>query len=605
MLCLPFFIVRPTPDTMGPATPSSSPARCVAPDSLLLWWGFFTGISFLLPNHDLPWLAFQEEACAALAIAPLIVWVVTRPTLRIPALAGVPAALGVVCVLQWLAGLVLFRGDALMGLLYWWGAALAVVVGANLMTVAGTPTDGRPMQNARLQASGQDALLFQWIGIILACIVSLAICIHQWLDLQLLGLFVADLRPRSRPYGNLAQPNQLSTLFFLGLTGVAYLFEARKLSGFGASLAALVMVAGVVITQSRAGILIAAALVLLFYVVRARCHLKVSVWMPLVLVALYAAGSYFWPLINHWLLISDHAIRAIDRVQPGQRAIYWRSMLDAIMDQPMAGFGFNQINMAQRATALDYPATFGFFESSHNLMLDMLVWFGVPIAILAMIGLGLWLFLVLKRMYSGQTWVLTAAIVVLLTHSMVEFPFYYAYYLLPAGVWAGALSSLTGFGGGFRFAPKMSIYSLRLMALVVIVLSALVGEEYLRWEEDWRTAAFEAQKYTNTPPAFERKYVLLDQIQDTLWFSRFEIKRNTSESEMKRARRIASRESGSMVMFKYAQLAAVNGYTDEAIRYLKLYQSLHSKVAGESARRDWLRAGMQWKEISEIPFPSL
>lgn len=590
---------------MGQATHSSSPTRSIAPDSLLLWWGFFTGIAFLLPNHDLPWLAFQEEACAALAIAPLIVWVVTRPTLRIPALAGVPAAMGVVCVVQWLGGLVLFRGDAIMGLLYWWGAALAVVVGANLVPVTGAPASGQPGQSARLSTLGRDALQFQWVAIILACIVSLAICIHQWLDLQLLGLFVADLKPRSRPYANLAQPNQLSTLFFLGVIGVCQLYETRKLSGFGASLAALVMVAGVVITQSRSGILIAAALLLLFYVLRGRCRLRTPAWMPLLLVALYAAGSYFWPLINHWLLVSDHAIRAIDRVQPGQRAIYWRSMLDAIADRPMAGFGFSQANMAQRATALDYPATFGFFESSHNLVLDMLVWFGVPVAVLAMLGLGLWFFQILKRVDSGQLWALAAAIVVLLTHSMVEFPLYYAYYLLPAAICAGALCSLTGARGEFRIGLKMPIYGLRVMALITIVLSVFIVEEYLRWEEDWRTAAFEAQKYTGTPPAFERKYILLDQIQDTLWFSRFEIKRNIPKSEMTRARRIASRESGSMIMFKYAKLAALNGHTDEAVRYLKLYQSLHSKIAGESARRDWLRAGLQWNEIAAIPFPAL
>ena len=590
---------------MGQATPPSSPARRVAPDSLLLWWGFFTGISFLLPNHDLPWLAFQEEACAALAIAPLIVWVATRPTLRIPALAGVPAAMGVVCVVQWLGGLVLFRGDAIMGLLYWWGATLAVVVGANLVPVGSTSTGGRPRQGASSLAPERDALQFQWVAIILACIVSLAICVHQWLDLQLLGLFVADLKPRSRPYGNLAQPNQLSTLFYLGLTGVCYLYETKKLSGFGASLAALVMVAGVVITQSRSGILIAAALLLLFYVLRSRCRLRTPAWMPFLLVALYAAGSYFWPFINHWLLGADHAIRAIDRVQPGQRAVYWRSMLDAIADRPMAGFGFTQANMAQRATALDYPATFGFFESSHNLVLDMLVWFGVPVALLAMVGLGLWFSQILKRVDSGQLWALAAAIVVLLTHSMVEFPLYYAYYLLPAAIWAGALCSLTGAQSEFRIGFKMSMYGLRIMALITVMLSIFIVEEYFRWEEDWRTAAFEAQKYIDTPPAFERKHALLDQIQDTLWFSRFEIKRGIPEVEMTRARRIASRESGSMVMFKYAKLAALNGHADEAVRYLKLYQSLHSKIAGEGARRDWLLAGQQWNEIAAIPFPSL
>ncbi len=591
---------------MDQATHLPPPVSSFAPDSLLLWWGFFTCISFLLPNHDLPWLAFQEEACAALAIAPLIVWTATRSTLRIPAIAGVPAAIGVVCVLQWLSGLVLFRGDAIMGLLYWWGAALAIVVGANLVSGTGdVPVIDKGRHGIALSIPIRDALQFQWVAIILACIVSLAICIHQWLDLQLLGLFFADLKPGSRPYGNLAQPNQLSTLFFLGLIGVCYLYETSKMSGFGATLTALVMVAGVVVTQSRSGILITVALLVLFYAMRRRCHLKTPSWIPPSLVALFAGGSYFWPLINHWLLISDHALRAIDRVQPGQRAIYWRSMLDAIANRPMAGYGFTQVNMAQRATALDYPATYGFFESSHNLLLDMLVWFGIPIAGLALFFLGVWFYRILKNADSGKVWAPAAAIIVLLTHSMVEFPLYYAYYLLPAAIWMGSLCSLTKKHRDFETNTSAPIYGIRAAALIVIVLSGLIIEEYLQWEEDWRTAAFQAQKYEGTPPAFERKYILLDQIQDTLWFSRLKIRKNVPDSEMTRAQRIASKESGSMVMFKYAQLAALNGHTDEAIRYLKLYQSLHSKIANESARRDWLRAGLQWKEIAAIPFPNI
>jgi hypothetical protein len=188
---------------------------------------------------------------------------------------------------------------------------------------------------------------------------------------------------------------------------------------------------------------------------------------------------------------------------------------------------------------------------------------------------------------------------------MVEFPLYYAYYLLPAAIWMGYLCSLTKKHRDFEANTSAPIYGIRATALIVIVLSGLIIEEYLQWEEDWRTAAFQAQKYEGTPPAFERKYILLDQIQDTLWFSRLKIRKNMPDSEMERAQRIASKESGSMVMFKYAQLAALNGHTDEAIRYLKLYQSLHSKIASESARRDWLRAGLQWKEIAAIPFPNI
>ena len=52
------------------------------------------------------------------------------------------------------------------------------------------------------------------------------------------------------------------------------------------------------------------------------------------------------------------------------------SMIDAIGRSPWAGYGWGQIGVAQTATALDYPATHEFFDSSHNLLIDLALWAG-------------------------------------------------------------------------------------------------------------------------------------------------------------------------------------------------------------------------------------
>lgn len=565
------------------------------PVLLMLWVALFTGLSFLLPNHYSPWLAFQEEWCAALAVAPVIVWALMQQRPSVPVLAWVAWVAGVFVAMQWITGLVLFRGDAAMVLLYWWGFALAIVAGATLVKQAYERTK-----------SPLNILAPMWLAVILACVVSLGVVVHQWLDLSLLEVLVVALRPGHRPYGNLAQPNQLSTLFFLGLMGTAFLFEASRIGALAGTLSAAVMCLGLVITQSRSALLIIVWLLIAFFFLRRRSSLRIHPAVPIAFTGAYVGLSLAWPAINHWLLISDSAIRAIDRTTAGQRAIYWRSMLDAIADHPWWGFGFQQLNMAQRATALDYPATYGFFESSHNLVLDLMGWAGVPFALIVLGCAAVWFVGQWRSVSDGMAWATLATLGVFGVHSMVEFPLYYAYFLIPAGIWVGALTAASrahvNMGGIPSWRPAVrALWSI--VALVCASLFVWVSDEYLAWEEDWRTATFEEMGYANTPPPATRKVVLLDQIGDFLWFSRYEAKPGMSEQDLRRAERIAKRESNAMVMFKYAKVAAMNGDSKRALHYLLLYQSLHSKRAYAQARKDWLNAAETWPQLQRIVPP--
>ena len=577
------------------------------PALLTLWLALFTGVSFLLPNQYSPWLSFQQEWCAALAVAPLALWAVFRSDLSVPRLAWVALLAGALAALQWAAGLVLFHGDAAMALLYWWGLGLAMIAGASVV-------DDGAQRAAKLAAPARDAapqnplsvMAPVWAAVVLACVVSFGVVIHQWLDLSLLGLFVVDLKPGHRPYGNLAQPNQLSTLFVFGLMGAAFLFEARRIGMWAGMLAAAVMCGGLVITQSRSALLIVLWLLFAYFALRRRSGLRIRPIVPIALTATYGGLSLAWPSINHFLLISDSAVRAIDRTTAGQRAIYWRSMLDAIADHPLWGYGFQQVNMAQRATALDYPATYGFFESSHNLVLDLMGWAGVPIALLVLGCATVWFIRQLRTLSDGLAWATLATLGAFGVHSMVEFPLYYAYFLLPVGILTGALSARPRSSRAQQIESRTPLVRTTWVsvALACAALYVWVTDEYLAWEEDWRTAVFEEKGYANTPPPVVRQVVLLDQIGDFLWFSRLEPRRAMSASDLERSYRLAQRESNAMVMFKYAKVAALNGEPERAAEYLRLYQSMHSRRAYRQARADWLEASKVWSEMERVALPA-
>lgn len=97
----------------------------------------------------------------------------------------------------------------------------------------------------RLQAYALLAMLMT-----VGAVVSVYIALNQWLKLPG-SIWMADLSPGARPFANLAQPNNLATLLCLGLAGVIYMFETRRLGVWVSSGLAIFLFFGLALTQSR------------------------------------------------------------------------------------------------------------------------------------------------------------------------------------------------------------------------------------------------------------------------------------------------------------------------------------------------------------------
>jgi len=115
------------------------------------------------------------------------------------------------------------------------------------------------------------------------------------------------------------------------------------------------------------------------------------------------------------------------------------------MQQPWTGVGMGQYNFAWTLTPFPGRPT-AFFDHSHNLPLQMLVELGVPFGLLVLALLLTALGLAAKRAWqvdgeAGSQG--RAAFVMLLLiglHSLLEYPLWYAYFLLPtAWAWGFAL----------------------------------------------------------------------------------------------------------------------------------------------------------------------
>lgn len=567
-------------------------------NKFLLWMGGVLCLAYLLPNHYSPWLSVHQELGAAIAFAPLLIWACVRFS-AIPSLAIGAAALSMVPLLQLATGQLYFAADGWIAAMYLMGFAHAVLAGACCVE-----------QFDRSKGSALTVLVTPWMGLLLAALVSVGIAIYQWLMLGDRGIYVAEMPPNGRPFGNLAQPNQLATLLLLGVAGVLFLWEAGKLHAATALAAALMLVFGLVLTGSRSVVLTLVWLVPAYGLMRRRCHLRTTPAAVAAVIAFYVLVSVSWSSLNNLLLLASDVNTAVDRMgDPGIRKVFWQSMLDAIGRAPWAGYGWGQIGVAQTATALDYPATHSFFDSAHNVFLDLALWNGLPLALLVTVGLLLWLVWQVRQCRDPLSFAVLVAVGAVLSHAMVEYPLSYAYFLLPVGLWMGALSAAhpSAFDR-IRFVSPSTI-SHGLVATVgvgMLSLCVIVAGEYFPFEADWRLMRFQEARignleHTESPPA-----TILTNLRAFMQFSRTEAKPGMSVSDLEGMRKVSERYAYASSMYRYALAQALNQQTEGAQQTLRKLCQMQTPAACLSARQDWNELTRnRYPQLMDAPFPEI
>ena len=412
----------------GAALPSSQPARLGA--GWLLWILLLT-LGWLLPAKFPPWLTFDLEitmVAASMTLAGGLILTSGVAPWRIP-LAAVPVLLlAAVPLLQWLAGLVTYLGDAALASLYLLALAGAIVCAHRAYE--------------RLASVWLDAFFG---AIVLAAVLSTALALYQWLGLSGLGQAATKLSEGARPYANFGQPNHLATLLGWGLMGLWWHWQRGKLPGWVATgLAAFVLV-GVASTQSRTAWLFMA----LIAVGAAVFHRPLDSRRAAPVLLGLALG--FILLVSQWERIDAalglqvaHPLE--DRLKASRRLPNWQMLIDGLSQQPWFGYGWQQVHAAQQAAVLDHPKTLEALDHSHNLVLDLLIWNGVPLgALLVVLGFVWWwrTGAAARRQSDPAAALVFLALSVSLVHAMLEYPHSYAYFLIPAGLMVGSLCALT------------------------------------------------------------------------------------------------------------------------------------------------------------------
>lgn len=228
--------------------------------------------------------------------------------------------------------------------------------------------------------------------------------------------------------GNLRQRNQLASLLSIGILAVLS-WRTMGLS-LGHSLWMLALLAvGLAATASRTGLLqillIAAWLVWHRSASKGREAFHLSGF----LLAVYALAAWLLP----WLLqlisgqVTDNAVSRLASFEGcGSRQVLWTNMLYLLAQQPMYGWGWDQLRFVHYVT--EYPAErfCSILGNAHNLPLHMAFVWGVPAAALGILGFLMWVIRATPwRDVSPSQQLAWGVLGVMAVHSLLEYPLWY------------------------------------------------------------------------------------------------------------------------------------------------------------------------------------
>lgn len=554
---------------------------------------FMLALGLLVPDHFLPWPAFRHDVVVGVGFLPLIFCMAWR-RISIPKIAVLLVFLSVLPLLQMAAGEIAFWGDGWISWLYILSAALAMISATSLM--------GRSVLENPLQ--GLQPIV---IALVVAAIFSVGISLAQWLKLDLLSEFVSAPPEGARFGGNLAQPNQLATLLLVGLACGIFLFENKTLSAFSGIALASFLLFGLVLTQSRMVFLVLTFALVLYFGLRRQACLQLPKKTILFFAGFFVSANFAWPSINSALLLRE-PVSMLERTTKDVRVNLWIGMIDAIGRAPWFGYGWGQVSVAQQAVALEHPATYAPFESAHNIFLDIAIWAGLPVVLI----FSTWLFLWFKRQIANCRDPLSFGILLVVgmifCHAMVEYPLAYAYILLPACFFMGALSrsEIIDVGNNARLDSffRVTFIGANIIALVGFVV---VTFEYIRFEDDWRRLRFSLAKISTQEEANYFKPKFLTHLREYAELAKTVPERGMPEKKLLWMKQVSERFGQPSVLTKYAVAAALNGKQKDAARSIALICKTQLPRVCDQVVKNWeiISADPDYPEFKAVDLTAL
>lgn len=407
----------------------------------------------LIAAHDPPSITFYNQALAVLGWGALM-WAMVRSSREH---AAVPTTMWAQRAWYALLGV----GVIHVGVSAWsalWGqlpGGLAMMSGglcaaASLVAWVGWQT-GREGRGDELFDLFAAALCLTGV---LSMVLGLIQAFYpQWAD----GNFIAAPTMPGRAVGNLRQPNHLSTMLVWSTVSAAWLGGRGRLPHWLSTGLMALFIYGIVLTASRTG-MVAMGFLLMWGVLDKRLPRATRASLILAPAMYGLLWGFMW-----WLAHAADGVKFAAEARlhdksdiSSSRFKIWANVLDLIRAHPWTGVGWGEFNVAWTFTA--FPnRPIAFFDHTHNLVLQWAVELGLPLTLLLVSlcalagGVLLWPSRSDRLRPAGACGVIVCTAML---HSLLEYPLWYSYFLLPmAYAWGAGLASRATSGAALPTPP--------------------------------------------------------------------------------------------------------------------------------------------------------
>lgn len=421
--------------------------------------------------------------------------------------------------------------------------------------------------------------------LIISALLNSVVSIFQILNFEENFYFMLELQG-SRVYGNLGQPNNLSTLIILAFIGSIYLYQIDKLNKKSVSIITLITILTISLTQSRTGFLNLILFFILLLINHNTLNLKIKKNTILINIILFSSIFKFTNDIFYFLtnILHINIIKNIRKIETNiindGRIDIWIRSLELISENPILGIGFNQ-NSISNLNSLNIEGLTGWFSSSHNIVIDIILWCGLIIG-----GLIIYLFIYILLKYKNTNNLKAIfsyfMILCIIFHSLLELPLHYSYFLFTLAFLFGILLSHEV----KKSKKNINTNIIKLSLIFGFILIPTINIEYLNSIDDQIKANYlELERTLNR----EKSYVLpttyiptktpltLDLIaEQNNWIS-LHPRTTINKEKIYKYKALVYNQPTPSNLFKLAQVYHYNHYINDRDRILSIINIIYKK----------------------------
>lgn len=526
----------------------------------LMIFGLLLVASYVLPVHIHPFRTYYHDALSLLGLLLAVgcLGMPVKPRLNVPGIVWIPIAIAVLILVQLFSGVIRHRWEVLIPVAYLLLAALAMVYGASVAAASG---------------GDRKICLTLAAGLSLAGLLSVVMQNTQFLGLDLSPavMFMAQqANVAFRPYANVAQPNQLALLLCMALASVWWLYQQARMPALVAAGMAVFLLWGLSLTQSRIGWIIAPAFVLVLWP-RPQQERPVGKMLLLGLLLVYIGLVLAMPTLA--ALVGVDVSSASEHVGGrSERTVLMQQALAMSLQHPWFGVGWFGFGAEQVRIAADFtPTTYA--EHSHNLVLNFAAELGWPATVALGVALFGWFFSIYRRAAASSTLRFAALIfIATLVHSMVEFPLWYAFVLIPLAVLMGMVHQLHWQSEAVPVARGV----IAATVIAFIVGMGLMTLDYHRVQKGFGALRLKTEGYSFDKKALEKpEFTLFPYFFDYFKLMGIQPHEGMSAQEIAFVENTGPRFGFVHILNTMAEVYVLNGQPQKALRAMITLQRLH------------------------------